>query len=247
MPQDRDIQGRDTQGRGSSAVLTAAGRSAGHAERNYCGYREVVRNSFKQWYKNNRDSWSGTTTNDRVTHFAVAAAPTDDQQPGSGPARVLDIGCGRGLQTASLAEWLEAEVTGLDLLDVWDTPEVAHGSIRFHQGDFLAFRAEGLDLLVDNGCLHHQRREDWAPWVEHGRKMLRPGGVWVVSVFLSPDGEITPHPLADGRLNWWLTEELVTELYEANGFRFTGRLEIDRHFEYEGHQLKYLTLSFVAV
>ncbi|MFB7056160.1 class I SAM-dependent methyltransferase [Streptomyces vinaceus] len=246
MPQDRDIQGRDTQGRGSSAVLTATGRSPGHAERNYCGYREVVRNSFKQWYKNNRDSWSGTTTNDRVTHFAVAAAPTDEQ-PGSGPARVLDIGCGRGLQTASLAEWLEAEVTGLDLLDVWDTPEVAHGSIRFHQGDFLAFRAEGLDLLVDNGCLHHQRREDWAPWVEHGRKMLRPGGVWVVSVFLSPDGEITPHPLADGRLNWWLTEELVTELYEANGFRFTGRLEIDRHFEYEGHQLKYLTLSFVAV
>ncbi|MCX4696586.1 class I SAM-dependent methyltransferase [Streptomyces sp. NBC_01408] len=218
------------------------------AARNYCGYREIVRSSFQQWYKDNRDSWSGATTNDRVTHFAIAAAPTDQEtEADSGPTRVLDIGCGRGLQTASLAEWLEADVTGLDLLDVWDTPEVAHGSIRFHQGDFLGFHAEGLDLLVDNGCLHHQRREDWPAWVEHGRKMLRPGGAWVVSVFLSPDGRITPHTLPDGRLNWWLTEDLVVELYEAGGLRFTGRLEIDRRFEYEGHQLKYLTLSFVAV
>ncbi|MFI5619699.1 class I SAM-dependent methyltransferase [Streptomyces sp. NPDC051567] len=232
----------------TTAPADPAGTGPGEtAERNYCGYREIVRNSFKQWYKDNRDSWSGTTTNDRVTHFAIAAAPTDETPTGTGPARVLDIGCGRGLQTASLAEWLEADVTGLDLLDVWDTPEVENGTIRFHQGDFLGFRATGLDLLVDNGCLHHQRREDWPAWVEHGRTMLRPGGVWVVSVFLSPDGEITPHPLADGRLNWWLTEELVVELYEDGGFRSTGRLEIDRHFTYEGHRLKYLTLSFVAV
>ncbi|MFF3212613.1 class I SAM-dependent methyltransferase [Streptomyces sp. NPDC002886] len=238
MPQETDT--RETVNGRSAADAEAA-------ERDYCGYREVVRSSFKQWYKDNRDSWSGAVTNDRVTHFTIAAAPTDKTEPGAGPARVLDIGCGRGLQTASLAEWLDADVTGLDLLDVWDTPDVAHGKTRFHQGDFLGFHAEGLDLLVDNGCLHHQRREDWAPWVEHGRKMLRPGGVWVVSVFLSPDGAITPHPLADGRLNWWLTEELVTELYEANGFRSTGRLEIDRHFVYEGHHLKYLTLSFAAV
>lgn len=206
----------------------------------YADYRRVVSASFDAWYSQGRDSWTGAETNDHVTRFVLEAAP-----PPTGPRRrVLDIGCGRGLQTAALADGLDADVVGLDLLDVLNAPAPRRGHVSFHQGDFLEYTDRGLDLVVDNGCLHHQRRQDWPGWAAHGKELLRPGGVLVVSVFLSPHGEIAALPQEDGRLNWWLTEESVTELFTAAGFTPHARTVIDRDFAYEGHRLEYLALSF---
>ncbi|MDF3290477.1 class I SAM-dependent methyltransferase [Streptomyces silvisoli] len=210
-------------------------------ETDYPGYRRIVRDSFEHWYQAGKDSWTGAPTNDKVTDFSTANAPL----PVHGTRRVLDVGCGRGHQTVQLAERLDADVVGLDLLDVWDARRPAHGTARFRQGDFLSFAEGPVDLLVDNGCLHHQRREEWPGWVEHGRALLRPGGVWVVSCFLSPTAEVVAKPLADGRLNWWLTESAVTELFARSGLTATQRTVIDRQFNYQGHWLKYLALAFV--
>lgn len=207
----------------------------------YAGYREVVSESFRSWYGQQRDSWTGTDTNARVTEFVLGTAPA---QEADRRRTVLDVGCGRGLQTVALAEALDADAVGLDLLDVWDAPAPGRGRVRHRQGDFLSFTDGPTDLLVDNGCLHHQRQEDWQRWVRHGHGLLRPGGVWAVSTFLSPHGETVAHPLDDGRLNWWVTEQALRDLFEPEGFEFRGRTEIDRDFHYEGHWLKYLALSF---
>lgn len=207
----------------------------------YTEYRERVRGSFDTWYDAGRDSWTGTPTNSRVTEFTVGSAPL--ATPGH-RRRVLDIGCGRGHQTAELAERLDAEVVGLDLLDVWDAPAVRRGTVVFHHGDFLEFGDGPMDLLVDNGCLHHQRPEEWSAWVEHGSSLLGDTGVWVVSFFLSPHGDVVNKALPDGRHNWWLTEESVCRLFTGHGFARADGAEIDRDFVYEGHRLKYLVLSF---
>jgi hypothetical protein len=116
--------------------------------------------------------------------------------------------------------------------------------LRFCQGDFLDFADGPVDLLVDSGCLHHQRQEDWLPWVRHGSTLLRPGGAWTVNIFLSPHGDVESRQLADGRHNWWLTEESVTSLFTDAGFTVMARQEIDRDFQYEGYWLKYLNLAF---
>ncbi|MDX2764343.1 class I SAM-dependent methyltransferase [Streptomyces europaeiscabiei] len=206
----------------------------------YAAYRRTVAGSFSHWYRRRRDSWTGADTSDAITRFALEQAPT---VTGRRP-RVLDVGCGRGRQITALTEHLDADSTGLDLLDVWDAPPPARGLLRFRQGDFLDFTGAPLDLVVDNGCLHHQRRADWQAWAAHGAGLLRTGGTLVVSVFLSPDGTVTELPLDDGRLNWWLTEEAVTGLYTGAGLTPKGRLVIDRDFSYRGHRLAYLALAF---
>lgn len=207
----------------------------------YPTYRQRVQDSFQQWYGSGRDSWSGGGVKDLITEFILRSAPPAEH---GRRRKVLDIGCGRGHQTAQLAEELDADVVGLDLIDVWEPPSVGRGSLRFRQGDFLGFREGPMDLLVDSGCLHHQRREDWEPWVRHGAALLREGGVWTVNIFLSPDGAIVDKRLPDGRSNWWLTEELVTGLFAECGLTHVESQEIDRNFQYEGHWLKYLNLSF---
>lgn len=215
------------------------------ASTEYAHYRAAVAGSFAGWYDAGRDSWTDAATNDRVTEFAVRWAPA----PLAGrPLRVLDVGCGRGHQSVALAERLGADVTGLDLLDVWDAPTPARGSAALHPGDFLGFTGAPLDLLIDNGCLHHQRSEDWLTWADHGAALLRPGGVWVVSCFLSPTGEVMSRPLPDGRINWWLTEELLVDLFAAAGLTPLGRMEIDRHYtSRDGYRLRYLALAFGEV
>ncbi|WP_158727359.1 class I SAM-dependent methyltransferase [Streptomyces sp. NRRL S-31] len=210
----------------------------------YTAYRRTVQDSFAQWYGADRDSWSGGPVKSRITEFLLRSAPAAE----AGRRRsVLDIGCGRGLQTAQLAEGLDADVVGLDLIDVWAPPVTGRGSLRFQRGDFLGFDERPMDYLVDSGCLHHQRREDWEPWVRHGSGLLRAGGVWAVNIFLSPDGAVVDKRLADGRSNWWLTEEVVTDLFTAHGFTHVASEEVDRNFQYEGHWLKYLTLAFSRV
>jgi SAM-dependent methyltransferase len=224
--------------RGSEETLRET--SGGEAE-DYRVYRQQVQDSFQQWYSGNRDSWSGGAVKATVGAFILGSAPAAER---GRRRRILDIGCGRGRQTARLADELDADVVGLDLLDVWEPPAITRGALRFHQGDFLGFAEGPMDMLVDSGCLHHQRQEDWRPWVLHGASLLRGGGIWAVNIFLSPDGEIADKRLPDGRSNWWLPEDLVTGLFESCGFSLVARDVVDRNFQYEGHWLQYLSLAF---
>jgi trans-aconitate 2-methyltransferase len=97
------------------------------------------------------------------------------------PATVVDLGCGEGSLTASLAQrWPGARVTGVD-----SSPEMlaaaaavaVPGRVEFALGDVREWSPpEPLDVVVSNAVLH------WVP--DHDRLLarwagvLRPGG-WV--------------------------------------------------------------------
>lgn len=92
---------------------------------------------------------------------------------------MVDLGCGEGALTASLAaRWPEARITGIDSSPEMLAAAAAHtipGRVEFAVSDARDWRPEDqIDVLVSNALLH------WVPG--HGELLSR----WVEA--LSPDG-----------------------------------------------------------
>ena len=114
------------------------------------------------------------------------------------PGRVIDLGCGDGALTATLAErWPDALVDGLDRspeMIAGAQPLAIAGRLRFALGDVREWRPEGpVDVLVSNAVLQ------WVPghadllagWVAG----LAPGG-WLA--FQVPGNDRAPsHAILD--------------------------------------------------
>ncbi|CAA9258350.1 MAG: Trans-aconitate 2-methyltransferase [uncultured Blastococcus sp.] len=101
------------------------------------------------------------------------------------PATVVDLGCGEGALTASLAQrWPGARITGVDSSDTMLAAAAAHavpGQVEFVAGDVREWQPSGpVDVLVTNAVLqwvpgHEELLARWA-----GR--LAPGGWLAVQV-----------------------------------------------------------------
>lgn len=91
------------------------------------------------------------------------------------PETVVDLGCGPGDLTVSLAErWPEALVRGIDSSAEMIERAPADGAVEFSVGTAEEFSAEGVDVLVSNAALQWvpAHRELLARWARE----LNPGG-----------------------------------------------------------------------
>ncbi|WNV76226.1 trans-aconitate 2-methyltransferase [Geodermatophilus sp. DSM 44513] len=95
------------------------------------------------------------------------------------PRSVVDLGCGEGALTASLAQrWPGAQVTGIDNSAEMLAAAAAHavpGRVRFAAGDVQGWAPDGpVDVLVTNAVLH------WVPGhdalLRRWAGQLAPGG-----------------------------------------------------------------------
>ena len=114
---------------------------------------------------------------ERARPFAELTARIAAQSPGT----VVDLGCGEGALTASLAQrWPGARVTGVDSSDSMLAAAAAHavpGRVEFTAGDVRDWQPPGpVDVVVSNAVLH------WVPG--HGELMARWAG------WLAPGGEL---------------------------------------------------------
>lgn len=104
--------------------------------------------------------------------------------------KCLDLGCGEGRHSITAAT-LGFEVTGIDLepLALKRAKQFARRhqatGIRFLVTDALRlpFRQASFDLVLDYGCLHHQRIADWPAYRANLLRVLKPGGFYVLSIF----------------------------------------------------------------
>lgn len=130
-------------------------------------------------------TWDPTTYlrfgGERARPFADLLA----RVPVTGPRTVVDLGCGEGALTASLAaRWPSAVVTGVDSSPEMLAAAASHavpGRVGFVAGDVRTWTADRpVDVLVSNAVLH------WVP--DHPRllpawaEVLAPGGALAVQV-----------------------------------------------------------------
>ena len=93
------------------------------------------------------------------------------------PGRVVDLGCGSGELTATLAErWPEAQIEGLDSSEEMIARAVASEHVSFSVQDARDLDADGIDVLLSNAMLQ------WVP--DHGALLTRwahelPAGAWL--------------------------------------------------------------------
>lgn len=136
--------------------------------------------------------------------------------PDLAPRRIVDLGCGSGELTATLAaRWPGAEVLGIDSSPEMISRAEAHATadVRFRQSAIEEFTPpEGLDLLVSNAALqwvpeHRQLLDRWM-------NRLGTGSVIAVQVpgnFAAPSHalmrEIAASPEFDGELRGVLRGE----------------------------------------
>jgi trans-aconitate methyltransferase len=119
--------------------------------------------------------WQPDRYSERTGFVADGGLPVIEllaPQPGE---RILDLGCGTGTLTRTLAD-AKADVLGLDAsAEMVEAARAAHPELRFEVGDgeALEFDAE-FDGVFSNAALHWMRRADLVALGMY--RALRPGG-----------------------------------------------------------------------
>jgi len=124
---------------------------------------------------------------DSETERAVELAGLPGCLPGRVPLQILDVGCGTGASSLSLARALDARVTAVDaaapFVDRLRERAAAEGladRVRAEVGrmESLAFEDERFDVVWSEGAVYHM---GFAEGARAWRRLLRPGGVIAIS------------------------------------------------------------------
>lgn len=146
--------------------------------------REANRSYFREAYRTGQHGWAADQPSAYVLRYLERLSR---QVPGG---ELLDVGCGEGRHSFAAAR-LGFRVTGVDYepLALRRARRLARaGGVRgvaFRQADVfsLPFSAGRFDVVLDYGCLHHQRKSDWRPYREAILRMLKPDGFYLLSAF----------------------------------------------------------------
>lgn len=179
------------------------------------------------------EEWRRTDRSFVPIDKALAAAAAKCLAAGTS-ARILDIGCGAGTTSLSLARQLpDASITGVDLsqalIGVARTRAADALRCRFVQGDASRWAGEtGFDLLVSrHGVMFFG---DPVAAFAHLRSLARPGGRFVFSCFRAAEQNrwasglshlipgAAPHPHAPGPFAF-ADEKRVHDILSRSGWR----------------------------
>ncbi len=192
------------------------------------GYVPRMRSAYEDRYGRGRDSWT------REEAMRAAAPILAEHLAGRPGARVLDVGAGRGRDSALLLE-RGFRVTGLDLVATAEWAELArrYGErVRFEATAFLSFAADApFDGVLDNGCFHHQHPDDYATYLAKIVSLLAPEGVVTLSVFLCPQPTGSLELAPDGGLYRYFAPPELHALCAGAGLALVGQTEVPRRIE----------------
>ena len=146
--------------------------------------KRANRRYFRQAYRTGRHGWAA----EQPSPYAVAFLQRIKAMAPGG--RLLDVGCGEGRHAIAAAE-LGFRVTAVDYepLALKRARRFARMSsakaVSFRRADVLHLPLPDrcFDVVLDFGCLHHQRKADWQAYKANLLRVLKPRGFYVLSVF----------------------------------------------------------------
>jgi len=145
---------------------------------------QANRQYFRQAYTTGEHGWSVEQASPYVVEYL-----TQVKRARSG-GRLLDVGCGEG-RHAVAAFRLGFRVVAVDYepLALRRARKFAADSgarnITFRKAEALSLplRPASFDVVLDYGCLHHQRKADWVRYRKSILHVLKPGGYFLLSTF----------------------------------------------------------------
>jgi SAM-dependent methyltransferase len=151
--------------------------------------------------------------------------------------RALDVGCGAGCDVEFFSH-IYRYVVGVDFYEHerWKIIGAEKNNVEFHCTAFLDYEENStFDLVLDNGCFHHQHPQEQAPYLIKISEVTTPGGWFVMSTFKSFD----PREAVDvnGRIHRWFSDDELTELINDAGFKISQQIDIYRPIKKDFYRL----------
>jgi len=145
---------------------------------------QANRRYFREAYRSGLHGWAVEEPSAYAVHFLKRV------QGLVAGGRLLDVGCGEGRHSIAAAQ-LGFRVVGVDYerLALKRARRFASRKgvmgITFREGNLfdLPFPEASFDVVLDYGCLHHQRKGDWPAYKAAVLRVLRPEGFFVLSTF----------------------------------------------------------------
>ena len=150
---------------------------------------------------------------------------------------MLDVGCGAGRDVAYFADVFDT-VVGIDIYPHadWEAVTRRAANVRFVSEGLLEHDGT-YDLVVDNGCFHHQHPDVVRAYLDRVARMAAGGGFYVLSTF--KNAGLASRVDANGRLHrYFLDGELQHEL-EGSGFAVFDEMDVWRNRHRDFYRLTF--------
>jgi SAM-dependent methyltransferase len=146
---------------------------------------EENRRYFRRAYETGRHGWQSEEPSPYVARNLARVAESTTGR------RLLDLGCGEG-RHCLLAARMGLQPTGVDYEPLAVQRAEGHARraglanrIHWLVADVFAlpFPPGSFDMVLDYGCLHHQKKSDWPRYRAAITRVLKPDGYFLLSVF----------------------------------------------------------------
>ena len=180
--------------------------------------RRANRRYFRQAYRSGQHGWEVEEPSPYAVDFLRRLKRL---VPG---ARLLDVGCGEGRHAIAAAR-MDFKVTAIDYepLALRRARQFAQRrraqGMTFRKANVLrlSFPESCFDIVLDYGCLHHQKKSDWSAYKDNIVRVLRPRGFYVLSVFSREfplfHGSRRPWHIAQGAYRRYFMRRDILELF----------------------------------
>jgi EEF1A lysine methyltransferase 2 len=197
-------------------------------------YQKTLFEAFSKHYNENSDVWT------KQMEMRIIPALIQGKLKLKENSRILDIGCGVGCDSVYFAKIFSA-VTAIDIIrhPEWDDLQQSYKNINFIQTDITNLINSGdFNLIIDNGCFHHQDLSNYEKYLTAVKSMLRENGWYILSTFKDTESRVVVD--ANQRIHKYFDDEELNELLLSNNLLVKEQLDIFRIDKNNYYRLSYI-------